>query len=109
MITERDQVIEECAKLCEERAVRSDRARGGMGKIFAQTQDMEALNIAAALRSLKTEEVKELPNHLQEMRFATCVLCGRKSWSVLDWDKPCGMIQPGGKKCEGMFVIDITT
>lgn len=51
---DREAIIEECAKVCDARAHRGDTARGGMGQIFADTQDEEARSCANAIRALKT-------------------------------------------------------
>ena len=50
----RDAAIEECAKLCDARTNRN--GRGGMGEILANTQNEEARQIAAALRSAQPKE-----------------------------------------------------
>ncbi|WP_298351075.1 hypothetical protein, partial [Rhodoblastus sp.] len=45
--------MERAAEIAENRSRRSDGARGGLGQAFAQTQDHEARNIAAAIRAAK--------------------------------------------------------
>jgi hypothetical protein len=51
--TGRIAVVEECARVAEKRNGRAESARGTMGQMFADTQDQEARDIAAAIRTLK--------------------------------------------------------
>lgn len=46
-----------------------------------------------------------LPYHLRDdvPPLGYCSWCHRKTWSELD-DIPCGMTQPDGRKCPGVFV-----
>ena len=48
--------MQECAKVCNMRANRSNSSRGGMGQIFAETQDEEARQCAAAIRARAASE-----------------------------------------------------
>jgi hypothetical protein len=50
---------ERAANVAERMAVRGQSARGGMGQIFADTQDEEAKTVAAAIRALPIEGIKE--------------------------------------------------
>jgi hypothetical protein len=54
---DRGAVVEECAKVADARAQsgRAERASGGLGQIFANTQDREARDIAAAIRKIGEE------------------------------------------------------
>jgi hypothetical protein len=44
------------------------------------------------------------PGHLREgAPELRCDKCGRKSWAISNYDKPCGMPQPDGSVCRGIF------
>ena len=43
--------------------------------------------------------------HLQpDAPFAVCNRCGRKSWGLFSEGMICGMPQPDGRRCDGMFI-----
>lgn len=46
-----------------------------------------------------------LPRHLQTDAppIAICDGCHRKTWSEDSLIEPCGMRQPDGRRCEGIF------
>jgi hypothetical protein len=52
---------EAAANACKARAVRGEQARGGMGQIFAYTQDDEALACESTIRALPLPEATPDP------------------------------------------------
>jgi hypothetical protein len=76
---------EAAASACEARAVRSHRARGGMGQIFADTQDDEALACASAIRSLPLPEIAEAAEREWLLSKAREALGEVMGW-IHNWD-----------------------
>lgn len=48
---------------------------------------------------------RNLPPHLRAAApFLVCSSCGRKTWAIPPATQLCGMSQPNGEKCQGMWV-----
>jgi len=50
------------------------------------------------------EEKRDFPAHLRpDAAFLICDRCGRKSWALDQRGQVCGMPQPDGSRCQGIF------